>query len=166
MTTGSDTVTWAVSAGAREADIVAAWGRGRAAEVPTGRLWDVVRVVRPIAFDAVRRLQERGTQLGPILEVPLREALEFIVPVGTLATWPPLPGTTCVKSGNIRCPAPHLNRAREQRATCSRRWIVPVSSAAPITDSDELAEAVTAATVRRATAWLGWCGNRRALAAR
>ncbi|NGO68270.1 hypothetical protein [Streptomyces boncukensis] len=151
MTSGTDAGTWAVPADA-------------AASAPrAGRLWDAVRVVRPVGLDAVLRLRGRGVAVGPVLDVPPRGALEFVVPAGTAESWPPLPGTTCVRSGRLPCPVPHTRSAEGQWVVRGRRWIVPLGSTAAFTDPDELAETVTGAAAHRAFAWLGWNGPRYAL---
>ncbi|GHJ24430.1 hypothetical protein [Streptomyces albus] len=141
-------LSWAVAAGAKEHAVTAAWRRGRAAAVPTGTLWDVVRVTRTLADDAVRRLRARGLVLGPVLLVPRRACVEFVVPPGTAASWPALYGTTCVGlGGTIRCPSP-----AGTPAACGRRWLSPPAGPVPTTDATHLAEVAAAALVHRTAA--------------
>lgn len=155
MTCDPSALSWAVATGAMAADIRAEWGAGRAADIPIGHLWDVLRVIRGTGASAFQRLQELGEPVGPVLEVPLRDTVEFLVPPGTAADWPPLPGTRCVERGFIRCPGPDRTRSSGRRASCGRRWIVsPTESTIPTTDADALVEAVTAALAHRAEQWL------------
>ncbi|MGO4751766.1 hypothetical protein AB4212_24650 [Streptomyces sp. 2MCAF27] len=145
----------AVAAGARLTDIRSAWQAGRAAEVPIGPTWDVARVTRTIGTAVLHRLRARGTPLGLVLEVPLRATVEFLVPPGCSASWPPLTGTRCVASGVMRWPSPSLNLRTGVRATCGRRWIVEPNAADVLTtDGDELCEAVAATLACLAQAWL------------
>ncbi|MGP4109562.1 hypothetical protein ACTWP5_01420 [Streptomyces sp. 4N509B] len=146
-------VAWAVAAGARAEDVVGAWRLDRAAVVPVGGLWDVVRVARAAGFDALDRLWRRGEAVGPVLDARPRDAVEYIVPRGDADGWPALPCTVAVGAGVIRCPSPRLTRAHGRRALCGRRWLVPppVTVSGPATtDSDVLCECVAAALVRRA----------------
>ncbi|MEU0812250.1 hypothetical protein [Streptomyces sp. NPDC005970] len=145
----------AVTAGARLADIQWAWRTGRAAEVPIGVTWGVTRVTRTIGTAVLHRLRARGTPLGLVLEVPLRATVEFLVPPGCSASWPPLTGTRCVASGMMRWPSPGANLRTGVRAACGRRWIVEPNAADVLTtDGDELCEAVAATLARFARAWL------------
>ncbi|MEV5774204.1 hypothetical protein AB0L49_23590 [Streptomyces antimycoticus] len=155
MTCDPSALSWAVAAGATAASIRTEWRAGRAAEIPIGQLWDVLRVTTRTGTSAFQRLQVLGEPVGPALEVPLRHTVEFLVPPGTAAVWPPLPGTRCVGRGIIRCPAADRTRSSGRRASCGRRWIVaPTDAPVPTTDADALVETVTAALARRAVQWL------------
>ncbi|MGY0058983.1 hypothetical protein ACWY4P_20920 [Streptomyces sp. LZ34] len=145
----------AVATGARLTHVRSAWQTGRAAEVPIGATWDVARVTRTIGTAVLHRLRARGTPLGLVLEVPLRATVEFLVPPGCFASWPPLTGTRCVASGVMRWPSPGANLRTGVRAACGRRWIVEPNAADVLTtDGDELCEAVAATLARLARAWL------------
>ncbi|UGY90281.1 hypothetical protein [Streptomyces gobiensis] len=100
------------------------------------------------------RLRTSGEFLGPVLDVPLRARVEFIVPAGTARTWPQLLGTVCVGPGVIRCPVSHVTWISGRGAVCGRRWIVPPAADVPVTDGDVLCEAVTAAIAHRARLWI------------
>ncbi|GAA3372096.1 hypothetical protein GCM10017744_102190 [Streptomyces antimycoticus] len=148
-------LSWAVAAGAPAENVRIDWQAGRATEIPIGSLWHVLRVTGTTGRDALARLQERGEPLGPVLEVPLRFAVEFLVPRCAAASWPPLVGTRWVEHGIIRCPGPERTRSAGQRAACGRRWIVPPGpAAAAATDADALCEAVAAAVVHQAERWI------------
>ncbi|MDT0319285.1 hypothetical protein [Streptomyces millisiae] len=124
-------VAWALAAGAVEDDVLAAWGRRQAVSVPVGRLWDMVRVPRAVGFGVLARLPRQVAAIGPVLEVPARETVEFLVPPGTAATWPSwqpeLHNVFCVGPGGVsRFPAPALTLADGRRARCGRRWLTRV----------------------------------------
>ncbi|GAA0574491.1 hypothetical protein [Streptomyces mordarskii] len=156
MTPTSDAVSWAVAAGASAQGVRTDWQAGRATEVPIGSLWHVLRVTGTTGRDALTRLQARGEPLGPVLEVPMRFTIEFLVPrCAAAATWPPLLGTRWIEHGIIRCPGPERTRSAGRRSACGRRWIVPpVPAVIPVTDADALCEAVTAALVHQAERWI------------
>jgi hypothetical protein len=144
-------LSWAVEAGAHGDDARERWRWNRAVEVPVGRLWEVVRVTRSFGATAVPRLRREKEPLGLVLEVPLRGAVEFLVPCGTADGWPCLPGTVAVREGVMRWPAPEASVASGRRALCGRRWLVsPAAADWLTTDSDALCEATTAAIVRLA----------------
>jgi hypothetical protein len=148
-------LSWAVAAGAREADVQEAWRRGQAVEVPIGQLWEVVRATRSVGTLALHRLRAAGAEPGVVLEVPLRGTVEFLVPTGLAGSWPPMLGTKCVRTGMMRWPAPGAALRTGRRAACGRRWIVePVASAILTTDGDALCEAVAAALAHLAGWWL------------
>jgi hypothetical protein len=150
-----DALIYAVAAGAPKTEVLGAWDAGRAVPVPTGVLWDVVRVVRPAGIQAVDRLRTAGDIVGPVLDVPLRASVEFIVTAGTTRHWPRLPGTLCVGWGESRLPAPDMTLKNGRRAQCGRRWLTPWTPiAVPVTDSDALCECLTAALAHRALAHL------------
>ncbi|MER6845832.1 hypothetical protein [Streptomyces platensis] len=116
---------WAVEAGADEAEVRAAWASGRAVDVPIGHLWDVLRVTTTVGVDVIRALDADGVTLGPILEVPPRVTIEFLVPRGHCSQWKRQPSVLLVDSGHIRWPAPDVTLPRDRRAVCGRSWIVP-----------------------------------------
>lgn len=148
-----EAVAWATAAGAAVGDVLHAWRKGQAADVPIGSLWDVLRVTSTIGFGALDRLMSAAVLLGPILEVREIGVLEFVVPAGTATSWPALYGTTCVDHGNLRCPAPRVTIGAG-RAQSGRSWLVPpvrvemplTPAPQPWTDDDLLCEAVAAAT--------------------
>lgn len=73
-----------------------AWRLGRCGTVRiTGA--EVLRVSGTVAVVALAVLEASGTSLGPILANRARFTAEIVVAAGTGATWPPLPGTTCVE---------------------------------------------------------------------
>ncbi|MCX4673658.1 hypothetical protein OG453_44695 [Streptomyces sp. NBC_01381] len=125
-----------------------AWQVGRCATVRvTGA--DVVRITASLA-DAVRTLlEERKIPLGPVLDTRPRGAVEFTVPAGTSATWPPLPDTQCVSEAELRCPAPDVTAASGRRVG-GRCWILsPSHTPHAVTDANALREAVTTALAHR-----------------
>lgn len=115
---------------------------------------DVVRISGAISAEVLQGLRARGVTRGPILANGPRRCIELVVPRGTAAAWPDLPGTRCVKDAVIRCPAPQVT-AISGLAVDGRAWIRP-PDAAPMTSDDAaaLAEAVATALVRRAAPWL------------
>jgi hypothetical protein len=148
-------VSWAVAAGAHEAEVRRTWQVGRTAEIPTGRLWDVLRMTTRIGTDTLHRLKARDVRVGPILEVPARASLEILVPRGTSRVWPPLLNTVCVDRGAMRWPSPAMTVESGRRAPCGRRWIVaPSPHRQPATDADDLCETAAAALVHQATEWI------------
>ncbi|MEU9535825.1 hypothetical protein AB0D00_26395 [Streptomyces sp. NPDC048213] len=149
---------WFVAAGISNVDLYRAWERGAVAEVPNGALWDSVRITTRLGHDVVRRLQSNGVDLGPVLEAPLRGALEFLVPLGTAASWPSLTATFPTQRGYTLCPPPHMTATSGLRSTGARRWIVPPLAPAT-TDGDLLCEAVAAVSATRAIAILAKAGR-------
>ncbi|MDT0320304.1 hypothetical protein [Streptomyces millisiae] len=117
-------VAWVVAAGAVEDDVLTAWRWRRSVAVPTGRLWDVVRVTRSVGLTILSRLPQHVRAVGPVLEVPARETVEFLVPRGTAATWPGVRGVFCVGAGGAsRLPSPGMSVTEGRRARCGRRWL-------------------------------------------
>ncbi|MFD7509796.1 hypothetical protein ACFV5N_10685 [Streptomyces sp. NPDC059853] len=122
------------------------WRWDQAAEVPVGTAWDVARVTRAVGALTVSRARVLGVRLGAVLDVPLRGAIEFVVPLGTSVSWPPLPGTLCVGRGAIRWPTPLAAVGSHRHALCGRRWLVPPVPMEPLaTNGAELCEAMGAA---------------------
>ncbi|WP_037859663.1 hypothetical protein [Streptomyces sp. NRRL F-5065] len=150
---------WFIEAGAEAGPLYRAWNRGAAADVPIGHLWDVVRVTTRLGTDVLARVRGIGAELGPVLETPVRSAVEFVVTPGTAATWPDMIGTRAAARGMLRCPPPHVTATSGLRSTGARRWIVPPSYVPATTDADALCEAVAAALVHRATAALALAGR-------
>ncbi|MGW2793625.1 hypothetical protein ACWC9H_27350 [Streptomyces sp. NPDC001251] len=140
--------------GTPSADVHRRWGAGLDADLPIGAApWEVLRVTVTTATEALARLQARAVPLGPALAVPPRRTVEILVPVGTAAVWPALPGTRCVERGLIRCPPP------QPPGTCGRRtarhWIIPPGPTVPATTaSDPLCEAVAEAIAHAARPFL------------
>ncbi|MFD5318667.1 hypothetical protein [Streptomyces sp. NPDC127098] len=62
-----------------------------------------------------------------MLEVPARNAVEFLVPPGTAATWPSrrreLRDVFCVGQGSSKLPSPDLTLVDGRRARCGRSWL-------------------------------------------
>ncbi|TDC76276.1 hypothetical protein [Streptomyces hainanensis] len=121
-------VAWAVAAGACEGAVLDAWAWRRAVSVPAGRVWDTVRVSRPVGLTVLSQLPYHVAAIGPVLEVPARETVEFLVPPGTAAAWPShrreLRNVYCVgRGGSSKLPAPDLTLADGRRACCGRRWL-------------------------------------------
>ncbi|MFF1400447.1 hypothetical protein ACFVZD_42665 [Streptomyces sp. NPDC058287] len=123
-----------------------AWLLGRCGTVRiTGA--EVLRVSGTVALAALTVLDTSGTPLGPILGNRARSTAEIIVATGTGASWPPLPGTTCVEDAVMRCPAPDVTAA-SRRHRGGRTWIcAPGPDRPATTDADVLCEAITAALV-------------------
>ncbi|WP_425824594.1 hypothetical protein [Streptomyces fractus] len=104
---------------------------------------EVLRIRRSLAFHVLAVLKERGIPCGPVLDNRARAALEVLVPDGTAATWPALPGTRCVAGAHLPSPA-------------RRAWIWPTDPSATVsTDPDALCEAVTVALAQLAAPLLG-----------
>ncbi|GAB2924067.1 hypothetical protein GCM10022245_66050 [Streptomyces mayteni] len=115
-------------------------------EVRIGVLWEVVRLTRDLGEASLHRLRRAQEPVGLVLDVPLRGAVEFLVPCGTAASWPPIAGTVAVADGTMRWPAPRASAANGRRAICGRRWLVaPAAVASVITDANALCEAVAGA---------------------
>lgn len=151
---------WFIAAGASTNTLYREWNRGAAAEVPTGQLWDVVRVTTRLGHDVLRQLDRIGAEIGPVLATPARGALEFWTPTGTAANWPQLIGTRATSRGYVLCPPPHMNRTTGLRSTGARQWIIPPLYAPATTDADALCEAVAASLLTLATAVLATAGWR------
>lgn len=151
---------WFIEAGAEAGPLYRAWNQGAAADVPIGHLWDVVRVTTRLGVDAIARVRRIGGQVGPVVEMPVRSTVEFIVPPGTAATWPEMTGTRATARGMLRCPPPHVTQASGLRSI-GGRWIVPPLYVPATTDADALCEAVAAALLHRATAALDLAGQDR-----
>ena len=163
MTTESpEAVAWATASGAAARDVLDAWRAGQAAEVPIGRLWDVLRVTTTLAFAAIERLQTADVPLGPVVEARPAAVIEFLLPPGTARSWPEdLLGTTCVARGTLRCPSPFV-MIGTGRSQSGRRWLAPPAPVevpyfrpvAPWTCDDALCEAVAAAIVHSVRPYL------------
>lgn len=130
-----------------------AWRLGRCGTVRiTGA--EVLRVCGTVAVATLAVLEASGTPLGPILTNRARFTAEIVVAAGTGATWPALPGTSCVEDAVMRCPAPEFTAA-SRRHTGGRTWICAPGPEKPATtDSDVLCEAITTALVTLASPWL------------
>ncbi|MFC9068729.1 hypothetical protein [Streptomyces harbinensis] len=145
---------WVAAAGANPQDVAESWFLDLAAPVPVGRTWHVVRVTRTLGCMALGRLTDQRAAVGPVLDVPLRGTIEFIVEVGAAPSWPNLHGTIAVGKGTSKLPAPHLLMGRaDSRAQCGRRWLSRCRpEIIPHTDSATLAEALAACAARLALA--------------
>ncbi|TDC04697.1 hypothetical protein E1265_35815 [Streptomyces sp. 8K308] len=124
-------VAWAVAAGACEEAVLDAWEWRRAVSVPAGRVWDTVRVSRPVGLAVLSQHPYHVAAIGPVLEVPARDTVEFLVPPGTVTTWPShrreLRNVHCVGlGGSSKLPPPYLTLADGRRARCGRRWLTPL----------------------------------------
>lgn len=137
-------VSWAVAAGAQEDELLAAWSWGRALAAPTGKGWDMVRVLTPVGREVLGQFRSDGVVVGPVLGVPPRNTVEFVVPAGTVRSWPSLPGVCCVGLGGVsHLPAPHLAEESGRGARCGRSSLTRLEPAlVPTTDSDVLREHV------------------------
>jgi hypothetical protein len=146
-------VSWVVAAGVLESNVLAAWRAGRAVRVPTGRVWDVVRVVDQTGQAALARLAAGHVPVGPVLTVPARRTVEFLVSPGTWRSWPlGLTGVVCPGPGSAsRLPAP--DRTHAGAARCGRRWLSPPRPRQPFTDADVLCEVLAAAVAHRTREW-------------
>ncbi|MGW0785905.1 hypothetical protein [Streptomyces sp. NPDC002913] len=150
---------WFIAAGAQAEPLHRAWSSGGVADVPIGQLWDVVRLTTALGHDVLDRVRRIGSQVGPVLETPARGAVEYLVPRGTAATWPPMVGTRATGMGLLRCPSPGVTLSSGQRSTGRRSWIVPPLDVPSTTDADALCEAVAAALLHRAAAVLSLAGG-------
>ncbi|TDC21068.1 hypothetical protein E1265_19105 [Streptomyces sp. 8K308] len=145
MNDETSALSWAVAAGAAGEEVIDRWRWNRAIEVPIGGLWEAVRLTRDLGEATLHRLRRAKEPVGLVLEVPLRGAVEFLVPRGTAASWPTIGGTVAVADGTMRWPAPGASAANGRRAICGRRWLVaPAAVASVVTDADALCEAVAA----------------------
>ncbi|MFB6668513.1 hypothetical protein [Streptomyces parvus] len=140
---------WMTESGAQLAHVQQAWTTGRLAEVPIGRLWDVVRITDRLGRMTLARAAALGAPIGPVLEVPARGVVEVVVPPGTAAAWPALPWTTAAASGHLICPVPPMHRAGG-RGRAPRHWLVPPVGPHLATDPDALCESVAAELLHRA----------------
>ncbi|WP_438297871.1 hypothetical protein [Streptomyces sp. HUAS TT7] len=153
MNSSHRSLTW-TAAGAPGIEVRRRWNAGQETDLPIGLApWEILRVTTPVAVEALARMRARAVPLGPVLNNPPRRTVEILVPSGTAAAWPALPGTRCVERGLIRCPPPHIT------AVCGRRtaryWIIPPGPTVPeTTDSDALCEAVTEAIAHAARPFL------------
>lgn len=143
-------LSWAVAAGASADTVRGAWSTGWSAEVPVGRLWEVVRVNRAYGLLALERLRHREVRLGLVLEVLPRATVEFLVPVGSARSWPPLLLAPCADAGTMSWPPPNAAPWTGLRSVCGRRWLaVPPVGRALTTDADALCEAIGSALAHR-----------------
>ncbi|MEU7281758.1 hypothetical protein AB0A69_23725 [Streptomyces sp. NPDC045431] len=102
------------------------------AEVPLGVRFDVVRATACLGVRALDALANAAVSLGPVLYCRPRQAVEFLVPVGTAATWEPLRGTVCAGRGSaLLCPAPGVTRR-------GRTWLYPPVGDGVLTDAELL----------------------------
>ncbi|GAB2621492.1 hypothetical protein GCM10027168_61850 [Streptomyces capparidis] len=140
---------WLAAAAADPDRVLAAWGAGELAHVPTGPGWQIVRCVKPLGLDAVVRMCAANHRLGPVL-LTVRGTVEFLVSAESSRGWR-LPGTTVVGApGTLHCPHPHVVPLRAVRG---RTWLVPPDGTGTLTDGDLLCEALAAA--RAAASVLG-----------
>ncbi|MFK0294841.1 hypothetical protein ACIQU6_30815 [Streptomyces sp. NPDC090442] len=163
----------AVEAGAVEAAVRGAWTVGGVAEIPIGARWHVVRVAEAVGRQAVDELRTRRLPHGPALLVPSRvevtldeagreeEAhypgyVEFVVPRGERAHWPPLRGrrrelkliSQWAADGITYWPAPIINTYTGRRTLGGdgRTWItVPHPLVSSMTPPEALASGIAAA---------------------
>ncbi|MEU5959226.1 ATP-binding protein [Streptomyces sp. NPDC047525] len=122
-----------------------AWAHGQCGEVRiTGA--EVLRISSSLAAAVLAVLAAEGTPLGLVLDTRARGTVEFIVPAGTVDTWPSLLSARCVSDAVLRCPGPEVTTGPGPRpGSGGRAWITPpVPGARPTTDPDRLREAVTA----------------------
>ncbi|MEV7004187.1 hypothetical protein AB0N62_42150 [Streptomyces sp. NPDC093982] len=128
----------------------AAWSVRRSLPVRIAGV-DVVRIASSTWPDTHAALREWGIARGPFLVTLPRACVELAVPLGTVATWPALPTTRCVRGAIVRCPAPTIC-ARDGLHVDGRTWLYPPMDAPNVpstTDADALADAVRTA-LRRA----------------
>ncbi|TDC78272.1 hypothetical protein [Streptomyces hainanensis] len=147
-------VAWVVAAGAVEEDVIDAWRSRRAVSVPVGRSWDVVRVSRPLGWAVLARLPRHVAGIGPVLEVPARETVEFLIPPGAASGWPARRELRDVfrvgPRGTSQFPALDLTLADGRRACCGRRWLTRVEPhRRPTTHGGALLECLLAEYRRR-----------------
>lgn len=101
------------------------------ARIPLGSHFDVVRCLRGPGAQALTTLRGRGNETGPVLLCTPRQAVEFLVPVGTADTWR-VSGTTVAGRGRtLTCPLPG-------RTTRGRTWLVLPDGSGTLTDPQVL----------------------------
>lgn len=71
----------AKDAGAAAEEPRRAWAHAECVTVPVGQCWDVLRVLEGPGLLAVRILRADDLPLGPLLHLPARGVLEFVVPL-------------------------------------------------------------------------------------
>ena len=108
---------WLTATG-RLDQVLTAWSRGHLAEAPVGVGFDVLQVPGPLAVDTVRRLQEAGRRVGPVLLAPVGG--EFLVERGSAPT---LPGGCLLRPGALVLLPPPTVCVPERVA--ARGWLVP-----------------------------------------
>ncbi|MFF7176832.1 hypothetical protein [Streptomyces pseudovenezuelae] len=108
---------------------------------------EVLRVGDVIAPDVLAVLREWGIPTGPVLINVPRRCVEVLVPLGSSATWPPLPYTRCVPTALMRCPAPDITRD-SARWREGRTWAMPPGAGPETTSAAVLAEIVPEARRR------------------
>lgn len=143
-------LAWALEAGADRAALEAGWKIPTVVGVPVGATWDVVRITSGLGWTALARLRSISAPIGPVLETPVRGTIEVVVPTGTAAAWPAIPGTRAVARGVLWCPPPHVTFVSRSRTLGGRCWIVPPGMGTDAADADMLCEAVAASLLHRA----------------
>jgi hypothetical protein len=108
--------------------------------LPTGHWWDVLRVERALARPVLERL---GEHTGAVISDPGARAWYWLVPTGTLAGWPPLPGTRPCTGGTY-VGVPPLGRVLGSRV----HWRVPPAPGHYLTDVPLLRAALEAVAGR------------------
>ncbi|MFF8290411.1 hypothetical protein ACF068_14450 [Streptomyces sp. NPDC016309] len=112
------------------------------AEIPLGLRFDVLRVSEGLAVPVLDDLANSDVTLGPVLHCQRRRCLEFLVPVGTAASWAPLRGTVCAgRGGALCCPAPGATSR-------GRTWLYPPLGTGVLTDPGLLRARLEPLTMR------------------
>ncbi|MGK5498431.1 hypothetical protein [Streptomyces sp. URMC 125] len=125
--------------------VLAAWGHGALAEVPTGIAWDVVRVPAELGPDTVRRLRAAGVRPGPVLATPL--GADFVVAPGSVEGWS-VAGTSVLSRGTLVL-LPHPEAVGTRRVG-NRGWLVAPDGDGTLTCAADLRDAYTEALAAEA----------------
>jgi hypothetical protein len=129
--------SWLESTSPVPGEILGKWRASRdgLAEIPLGKLFDVIRTLRFLGAEALTGLEQQGVPIGPALVCIPRTALEILVPVGTAADWQ-CPGTTAASQGKtLLCPMPGSIRR-------GRKWLYQPDGSDSLTDPQRLREAL------------------------
>jgi hypothetical protein len=136
-TASSAGTDWLASAYSKPCFALWQWaGPDGIADIPAGRLFDILRVTRQSGEHALKELRSSGAAIGPVLLCSPRVTVEFLVPPGTAAEWAPLPRTTCVGTGStLRCPTAYVV---PPAAYSGRTWLIPPTGDGILTSPDLL----------------------------
>ncbi|AQW55312.1 hypothetical protein ACIQPP_05690 [Streptomyces violaceusniger] len=136
-------IEWLKGTGISMSNVAYDWATGQLAEIPIGKVWDVVRVPRTEGWEVVRQLRVMCAPIGPVLHT--EDAVEFLVPVGSADDWD-LPDSSVLQVGAIlHAPHPAVVAPHTRNA---KSWIVAPRAENVLTDAADLYGAYVAARAR------------------
>lgn len=139
-----DAADWLLSAGGDARRVRLQWASGEGlADLPVGRLFDLIRMSDEIGGMVIQALQRRDAAAGPVMLATSSHVISFLVPPGSAEEWKVwLEGTshgrhrtvTAAGPGRVlRCPRPGTVRR-------GHIWLTPPSGR--LTDSRTLRAAL------------------------